>query len=207
MELSHQAIVLQLPTPQRGEYLFFDQKLGTIPVRAHKKNTVRTLTRGTLIQYVPQERGGYYYSQAIEVIAIPQLWAVSNIFFLHHIIEIIDFFIPRRHQAENIFMLTLMIYKKLDDNVDVAFFQKLFLCRFFAMVGIYPEPVHLEDRKFLSMILSGSDDNLDEQKYVFLEKKMIQWLRECIRLHPYADRLKTTIMEPWCNYEKNTSSF
>jgi len=210
MILLHHAIVLQTPTMQRNGYIFFDQQLGTINAHLQTRGNKRELSRGALIEYSPQVAGNWYSAQAVEVVAIPQQWVVKNIWFLHHALELIDFFVPRSHKAENIFGLMEALYQPLSDEIDIPFFQKLFLCKFFIMIGMYPEPRDMHDRELLSLVVSGIDPEgsylLDEQKYVFLEKKMIQWLRECILLHPHADRLKTMIMEPWCAYEKNNSS-
>lgn len=210
MKLLHHAIVLKTPTMQRNGYIFFDQQLGTIHAHLQKKVNRPELSRGSLIEYSPQVAGNWYSAQAIEVVAIPHQWVVKNIWFLHHALELVDFFVPRSNKAENIFELMQALYQPLPDEIDQSFFQKLFLCNFFIMIGIYPEPRDAHDRELLSLMVSGIDSQgsylVDEQKYVFLEKKMIQWLRECILLHPHADRLKTMIMEPWCAYEKNNSS-
>ncbi len=211
MRLLHHAIVLQTPTTQRNGYIFFDQQLGTIHAHVHKKGRTCDLSRGALIEYSPHVNGSWHSAKYVEVVAVPQQWAVKNIWFLHHALELVDFFVPRNHKAENIFSLMEMLYQPLSNEIDIPFFQKLFLCKFFIMIGMYPEPRDAHDREFLSLVVSGIDSQgesfPDEQKYVFLEKKMIQWLRECILLHPHADRLKTMIMEPWCAYEKNNSSF
>ncbi len=210
MRLLHHAIVLQIPTMQRNGYIFFDQQLGTITAHLPKKGSKRQLSRGALIAYSPEQTGIWYSAQAVEVVAVPELWAVKNIWFLHHALELIDFFVPRSHKAENIFGLMEMLYQPLGEDINIPFFQKLFLCNFFIQIGMYPEPCNNHDREFLLLVACGLEmqDNypVDEQKYVFLEKKMIQWLRECILLHPHADRLKTMIMEPWYAYEKNNSS-
>ncbi len=204
------AIVLQTPTTHYNGYIFFDQQLGTINAHLHKKNSRHGLSRGALIQYSPQASGTWHSAHAVEIIAIPQQWVIKNIWFLHHTLELIDFFVPRNHNSEDIFELMRLFYQPIHE-VDVSFFQKLFLCKFFMLIGIYPEPRNIDDREFLSLMaydtsLEGRQVS-DEQKYVFLEKKMIQWLRECILLHPHADRLKTMIMEPWCAYETNNSTF
>jgi hypothetical protein len=211
MILLHHAIVLQTPTMQRNGYIFFDQQLGPITAHVPKKGSKRELSRGALVQYVPELKGTWHSAQHVEIVAIPQQWVVINIWFLHHVLELVDFFVPASNQAENIFELLQLLYEPLSNEIDIPFFQKIFLCKFFILVGIYPEPRNTQDREFLALVASGVESQTDclpdEQKYVFLEKKMIQWLRECILLHPHADRLKTMIMEPWCAYEKNTSSF
>lgn len=210
MELLHKAIVVQVPSAGRSDYIFFDSQRGTITVRLQRKSRLREIPRGSLVHFTAREAYNGYSSEYIEIVDTPRPWVINNIKFLHHLLELIDFFIPRNHQAENIFMLAMILYQPLDDDIDILFFQKFFLCKFFIMIGIYPEPRQQEDREFLSVLASGlvSDINcqVNGQKYVFLEKKMIQWLGECIGLHPHADRLKTKIMEPWSAYEKNNSS-
>ncbi|MBY0110289.1 MAG: hypothetical protein K2X90_04215 [Candidatus Babeliaceae bacterium] len=211
MNLLRHAIVLQTPTSKYSGYIFFDQWLGTINAHLHKKNSNYGLSRGALIQYSSHSSSVWHSAQAVEIIAIPQAWVVKNIWFLHHVLELIDFFVPRSHNSPDIFELMGLLYQPLHEEVDVSFFQKLFLCKFFILIGLYPEPRCVDDREFLSLVACGTNLDgrqvSDEQKYVFLEKKMIQWLRECILLHPHADRLKTMIMEPWCAYEKNNSTF
>jgi hypothetical protein len=204
MELLHKAIVVQVPSAGRSDYIFFDSQRGTITVRLQKKNKLREIPRGSLVHFTAREAYNGYSSEYIEIVDTPREWVINNIWFLHHLLELIDFFLPRNHQAENIFRLVMILYQPLDD-VDILFFQKFFLCKFFIMIGIYPEPRQQEDREFLSMLISDANCQVNRQKYVFLEKKMIQWLGECIGLHPHADRLKTKIMEPWLAYEKNNT--
>ncbi len=205
MESLHQAIILQPSHSYYQVYLIFDQKLGTLEVRVSARTSRRELPRGTLIEYIPQQSQGRYVATRVEIIAFPEKWVIHHIWFLQHLLELINFFVPRNYQAENIFILLLMLYKPLHDDLDMIFFQKFFLCKFFIMAGIYPEPINAVDKQFLAFIVSDNDYVFDQQKYVFLEKKMIQWLHECIRLHPYADRLKTMIMEPWYG-EKNSNT-
>lgn len=160
---------------------------------------MRMLTRGALVSYLPIARNIGYAAENIEILATPQSWVTHNIIFLHHLIELIDFFIPDHSDAEEIFILMLCLYRSIDDELlDISFFKKFFLCKFFMMIGIYPEPRTLDDKQLLAFLGVQTTQILELQKYVFIEKKMIQWLRECILLHPHADRLKTMIMEPWC---------
>lgn len=208
MKLMHQAIVLQNSTSHRDGYIFFDRHLGTI--QAHVQRARKgELARGALVQYYIENIRTWYSITSIEIIAIPQQWVAHDIWFLHHILELIDFFVPRNHKTENIFILMGLLYQPLHDEIDVHFFKKVFLCNFFILTGMYPEPHTHYDREFVSLVVSGADPRrgyfLNEQKYVFLEKKMIQWLQECIFLHPHADRLKTMIIGSWYAYEKNNS--
>jgi|GEM_PF-6227334 hypothetical protein len=206
MEKIHQAIVLQPASPQNFNYLIFDQQLGTLEIRIPKQRGIREIPRSALIHYVPQTVNNRIVAKYVEIVATPHQWAINSIWFLHHLLELINFFVPRGGQAENIFSYVLIMYQPLSDDIDMFFFQKLFLCKFFILVGIYPEPINMQDRQFLSLLQSHQDYKLEEQKYVFLEKKMIQWLQECIRLHPHADRLRTMIMEPWY-YEKKVTHY
>ncbi len=197
MEQIHQAIILHPLSAQRSRYLVFDNHWGPIELSLKKRGVFKEPARGALIEYTPQQQSNRYSATHLEIIAMPDLWAVEHIHFLHHLVELIDFFIPAGNQAEYIFSLMLLIYRPLPAEVDMLFFQKFFLCKFFILVGIYPEPRHLQDHEFLTFMQAEQALVIHEKKYVFLEKKMIQWLQECIRLHPHADRLKTTTMEPW----------
>ena len=198
MELLHQAIVVHVPSTTRSGYLFFDEQMGVLAVHMHAK---RELSRGALVHYTPSASGSWYRARHVEIVAVPQRWATETIWFLHHLLELVAFFVPRAQRSEQIFELLSDVYRALDHEIDHRFFQKLFLCRFFILTGLYPEPRDAHHKNLLALLTPRSarerSNLFDEEKYVFLEKKMIQWIHECILLHPRADRLKTMMTEPW----------
>lgn len=194
MELLHKALVIKVPINGHGHYIFFTEKYGTLVVRLYKTVKARTLTRGALVFFAGQEQANFYRCDSVEVIATPAAWVIEHLRFLHHVLEVIDFFMPRNVHAENIFQLLQLLYQKQPVAIDVPLLQKLFLGKLFIMIGIYPEPRTHDDA--LLIALFGGESNYDPAKYVFLEKKMIQWLQDCIRLHPQADQFKTKLIEP-----------
>lgn len=209
MELQY-AIVINVPTPGHTGYLIFDQTQGTMQVHGLHRRTERPLSRGCLIQFTTRVNKTWLTFDAVEMIAVPAQWAMGTIWFLHHLLEIIAFFLPRGHAAQDVFHICRLLYEPLPESIDPEFFKKFVLCKIFAHIGIYPEPTTHDERQFFLFIMTDAVSDClfikDEQKYVFLEKKMIQWLHACVQLHPHADRLKTTILEPYCDVEKINST-
>ncbi len=182
-------IVLRNYFPQKKKVTILDTQLGKIDCVISQKSE-RILQHGALVQYRREAWHALYQLHDVELLETPAIWVQQDIYFLHHLLEISDFFLPSHSNACQIIDLFKILYCQLAIK-NILFFKKAALCRFFALIGVCPDDAEKYDQFFFRLISAPIDIMLDVQDDVDLCKKMDRWLLGCIKTHPYADRLQT----------------
>lgn len=184
------AIVLRSFFPYKYKVVLFDKELGKIEAIALYKRNFNRLMQGALIECHKEAWNGMYRLHAIDLKALPAQWVCSDILFLHHVLEIADLFLQTHNNAQAVFDLFMFLYQDHGLDFDDAFLKKIFLCRFFSLLGIYPEEEQY-DPSFFNLILAPINTMLDVQRDTYFLHHLMTWLQGCVSTHPYAYRLKT----------------
>jgi len=190
-----QGIVLRVHAPYQHKVSVFDQIQGKIYAVAQSHSVA--LMHGELIAYRLEPWKHMYRLCDIEVLTLPAAWVCEDILFLHHVLEIAFFFIPEQSCATQLFRLCQFLYEKSEQqHVDPTLVKRLFLGKFFALLGVYPDQA-FEENEQLFHLFSGSGETLPDgvhnkiQSTDELYKKLQRWLLGCIQTHPHANTFTT----------------
>ncbi len=181
-------IVLKNYLPHKYKLSVLDCNLGRIEALVRNKKIIESLAHGAHIEYMPIVQQPFYCLEGLELIDSPFIWAVQDLAFFHHMLEIAYFFLPLHAPMPTIFELFVTIYnlKALSE-----YEKKLIICKFFAVIGIYPDNAHTYFPALFSLISSSRDIILNEVEMIHTHE-LTAWIKACIAVHPYAHRFKTT---------------
>lgn len=194
----HYGVILRVNPSISKKILLLDHREGMIDV--YLQNTPYVLQHGRLIRYALSKRKSFFVIQDIELIAEPAVWAQSDIFFLHHVLEIAATLLAPHNPSADVFDLFTALYQTSYNQFclpDRAFFKKCFLAKLFALVGIYPENNHSCPHAFspeLFRLISGSLDTMVRSApNPMRDEQISQWLKACVAVHPEVNGLKTAV--------------
>jgi hypothetical protein len=181
-----QGIVLWFFFPRRDCIALLDQQDGRIDAIVRK----RTMHRGALISYYPQQHYGRYMIDTVMIEDLPLQAARDDILFLHHILELCYQCIPVGSNVDGIFELLMLLYQPGVNSWTVQR-KKIFVLQLLMTLGIYPSALHvtypsIHDLMRLSVDTIGTH-SLDLEN----EKLLDQWLYYCVAEHADIDSLKT----------------
>jgi hypothetical protein len=184
----HCALVLRAVTPVSHKLLLFDRQLGKIEGVVFSGFAAQRVCRGALLTYLPVPHKQLHQLYAVECMHIPFAVGKSDILFLHHMVELVDAFLPFEAAHEELFaLLTSMVRMRVASRYD----RKLLLAQFFILIGIYPEDEHLYEN-FFDKKGGILVDELD-QLHIHLkdEPRLDAWLWRCVCQHPQVEMFKT----------------
>ena len=130
-------IVLRSPTIHKSTLTLFDKSVGKIEAL---NSPGEVLSSGSLVSYGLKKGRVRYFLQDVALLDMPFGLARVNVMFLHHILELCDYFVPWEGKNEELFTLMEVIYKN-HEMIATPQGQKLFLNSFFKYVGEYSEEV------------------------------------------------------------------
>ena len=172
-------------------YTCLSSEFGTMSVYLPQRAKRPPLVRGALVSVTVTKRQQGYELSNVDCLALPASWVADSLHFLHHIIELVAFFVPENQASGDIFNHMLSLYREQPAERNAELVRNLFLCKFFMMTGLYPEPTCAQDVQFLRLLEQGFDEYAVIENDVFLQKKMIEWLDACVALHPASNQIKT----------------
>ena len=178
-------IVIQNCAPAKQKIMLFDKQTGTYWATTIK----RQLSPGSLICYEKKVGPSITFLSSIELLDIPFFWAQEDILFLHHILELCSLFVPIGQPQPELFMLLEFLYINEQKH---SLSKKVFLCKFFIILGFYPEG----DSKQLSFVFELAKLSIDSacKQVIDLNKQMQleQWLERCMQYYASHKQMKTT---------------
>jgi hypothetical protein len=186
----HTGIILNHFLPQKQKVLIFDRELGPIEAVPDSVAMARRLCRGAFIQYDTRELRSMYFLSSIDILNVPFAWAREDILFLHHVLELSAFFIPQASAHEEIFDQIEALYRMPIER-STALFKKLFLVRFFILIGMYPEEASDRLSFFKELVREPIDVLADRHVHLELADEVDSWLFSCAHQHPQIDSLRT----------------
>lgn len=174
--------------PQKSSVTLLDRDEGIIEAHSDPSSKIKRLCQGAQITYHLQPYRNRYLLNNVDFVAVPFSWARQDILFLHHMLELVIYFLPPKSAHPEVFDLFSVLYST--PVRSSLLFKKKFLIRFFLLLGMYPEDEELLER-VLQTLKIPVDDPGDEALH--LEAMHVDvWLLSCIRLHPYSQLFKTT---------------
>lgn len=160
----HTAVVLRLASAHKGAVILLDEQLGKIE-GMYFQNRIHSqqLFHGARISCSLKKRGLKYVLSDVDLIDAPFYWSGEHLLFFHHVLELCNLFLSLDEQVKPIFSLISILYSD-PESVGSKQAQKVFLCHFFKLIGMY------------------SDQEYDNAS---------TWLRACINEHPHRSTLHT----------------
>lgn len=186
--LAGAGVVIRSWLPEKKSCLIFDRSKGIVKTVLLQPESARHVLHGALISYEISVRGDRFFLQQVELCAQPALWAHTDIFFMHHVLELCGSFMPPHMADRVLFDHLLSLYKPLVCERDPVFERLIFLVQFFLLIGWYPDE---DARSINSLISRASGTMVTEGEQEFLRGSLIKWLRRCVALHPLAPSFKT----------------
>lgn len=194
-----QAIVLKNHAPYKYKITLFDSRLGKIQGLLENKALFDGMRPGAVLKYSLKLGSVIHKLEDVEYIYIPFELAKTNIYFLHHVLELCYNFLQFNQPSNLVFNLILELYETTLSN-NQKLLQAIFLCRFFVILSVYPEDVTHYSESFLNLIsiLNNSMVN-QQQSYNILDdfcnnlssQEIKRWLIECINTHSHSGYFKT----------------
>lgn len=185
-------IILKKYQPQKKTICVLDSELGKIKCIPNIQS-IQNIVLGSLIQYyITNNRSPYFISSisSMEIIHIPFDIAISDITFLHHILEVCNQFIPINSPAEEIFILISYLYLS-SHKIKCKMKKKLFLFKLFTLLGIYPEGEKFQTLYFYKLATESIDTIISKNLNLESEKNLDNWLQYCLKSQPEFSNFKT----------------
>lgn len=195
----YQAIVLRSLSPLKQKVMLLDSTLGRVEGTIAPASALERLSSGMMISYAIEKWKSSYLFAQIDIIDEPAYYMQTDIHFLHHILELCSYFLPLHDSVPSVYQLVALLYDKqilLESSLE----KKLFICKFFSLLGIYPDNAKSYDASFLHLIskglissdlISGDISSDFEAKKQAMHQKIRAWLLSCLATHPQMDKLKT----------------
>ncbi len=166
----YSGIVLKNFAPKKQKSLVLDRQRGPIEVICSSKLESK-FCNGAVLSYHLTPYRDMYLVEAVDILDVPFAWAREDILFLHHILELLCFFIPSHMSSEPIYDLIVQLYQAPTRSQKL--FKKLVIARLFLLLGVCnPVPEQYPD-------FQNNEMELDA------------WLLACIAEHPQASYLQT----------------
>lgn len=182
-------IVLKNYFPNKHKIILLDKELGKTECFLSKSDVAIKLSSGALFKYSKVNSNSNFIGN-LDIIESPLDQAKANILFFHHVLEICYYFMSMESPEPEIFNLLIQLYYNFDKYLD-AKFQKLFICRVFALLGLYPKDYATKSAKFLHFLSIPVDMITQAEIDLVIERLLNNWIAECFNLHPYAHLFKT----------------
>ncbi len=194
--LVRRGIVLRSFMPYKHKVSLFEFSLGRIEGMLQNQHLLSKAMHGALVQFRVEEVQSFYRFHDFELIALPHPWVMEDIYFLHHLLELTDYFVPFGEFSESLGLVFMYLFQECP-CIDRELFKKIIVAHFFVVLGVYPENVEFFPTSFFRLI-SGSVDSMLEATWDVQQVHMLtHWLESCIKVHPYAHQFKTVLF-----YEK-----
>ncbi|MFC1843010.1 hypothetical protein ACFLYU_05125 [Candidatus Dependentiae bacterium] len=182
----HIGIVLKKCAYKKRIAFIFDYNLGKLKCVPNRENIVL----GSVITYFITNNRSPYFIELLETVHIPFDAAISDILFLHHILETCYNFIPTQSPSEDVFILIKYLYLS-SNRIKCKVDKKLFLCKLFMLLGLYPEGIKFQTPYFCSLATEPIDKTISKKLHLKNEIELDNWLHCCVTTYPEFSDFKT----------------
>lgn len=186
--MENTGIVLKDYSPIKKRITILDNTLGKIEAIYKNKKFIPKISSGTIISYNAKTSNYFFKLEDINIIYIPINFGQKDLFFLHHLIELCYFFLPELDSSQEVFQFLVFIYKNIN-SFKTSLDKKKILCKFFKIIGVYPENETQFPKDFLNLISQSINSKVTEKDD--LHKYINKWLLECIYSHSASKKFKT----------------
>lgn len=149
------------------------------------------LCLGACVEYRIKKKSSWTLFEEIDIIAWPTVLTVDDLLVLHQSLEICLYCMPQGSLTEGVFEHIFYLYEgHIEKFNNSAFFKKIFLCKLFLLLGLYPEDKRFHSHLFEQLVTKSFDKLWCQTAIITDEKEIDTWLAMCIALHVPALRLK-----------------
>jgi hypothetical protein len=184
----HQGVVIYSGKPYHKKIIILDDNLGKVEAVLDDNVLKNRLIHGALIEYTYRPWHHMYQLFNTTYVSAPADWV--DLVFLHHILEMSNYFLAIHCNAHAVFNLFTLLYQPYVHH-NALIWKKIFMCRFFSLLGICPINALDYDSDFFHLISQPINIMLNIQKDIRFEKKIDRWLLGCMHTHPHAHMFKT----------------
>lgn len=182
------AIILKNEYPRKTRLMLLDQSDGVICVSTNRFD----LAIGTLIEYKQTCSDIWYKATEIEMVALPACKTFVDLLFVHRALEICLQCMPSGSASDDLFFVMCYLYNKnVFSLVQSSLLKKLFLCKIFIVLGIWPAGEQFQKPLFYRLAMESIDKLLEQPIQLKSELDLDRWLRACVASHPRAGDFKT----------------
>lgn len=181
-------IVLRTFFPQSHKLRVLDHVQGKIEGIVVSSKALEPLTHASLVTYRLEVKSGRTVFSDIKLYDSPLALARTDIQFLHHVLELVDFFILPESGASDIFSYLCHLYQ---NNLQNTLQKKIYLARFFVQVGMYHEHELLKDARFIRLLSVPVESMLNMDVDHIILEMLDSFLFQCVHNHPHKDKMKT----------------
>lgn len=186
-------IIIRSSMPSQQKCAIFDEQLGMIEAQFSRQPIMHRVHHATMVEYNAYQVGTRYRIEDTRMCALPHAWVLADINFLHNVLEVAWSFVLYGQVIPALFELLLVLYRAPFWHDD-AVFKQLFLCRFFAIIGVCPDDYTSFDHDFLPSLLGplATLAKIDHNG-ILKERELSRWLRGCLHTHPHYNLFKTML--------------
>lgn len=185
----NKGIILKKLHKNRERVSLLDSQLGKLEVSFNRfLPGYGVLLEYTIIKTVFAGRVNYALD-SIEFIAIPTKCYPQKLHFFHQVLEICYYFIPLENPIPGVFDLLFLLYDE-QKWATKHFFEELFICKLFMILGFFPEEPQFLTQSFMRLAELPIDTVLDEHVDLERSKEMRMWINACLQTHPQAKKFK-----------------
>lgn len=146
---------------------------------------------GACIEYRVKKQSSWIIFEDVDLIAWPNVSTIDDLLLLHQALEICLYCMPQGSLTEGVFEHIFYLYEgHIEQFSNSAFFKKIFLCKLFLMLGLYPEDKRFHSRFFEQLTTKSFDKLWCQPAIIANEKEIDEWLMMCIAIHVPTYRLK-----------------
>lgn len=153
---------------------------------------------GVCIEYsLCQSRTGMVLED-VDIIAMPAITEVNDLLLFHCVMEICYHCMPVGSVNHGVYEYLLCFYDhQLMKQLRSPLLKKLFLCKLFTTLGLYPHEKKFHNSFFLQLASESIDNLWCRSVSMIKEQEIGDWLRACIAIHAHDKRLKTVRISDW----------
>jgi len=155
----------------------------------HTSHVSRSLFRGAMITCSLSWHHQKAWADTVHITDQPSGWVYDDIWFLHHVIELLRISLCQLQPEPRVYQLMLALYG--DMHIDTRTAQLIFLVRLFFLLGIQPENVlHLES--FMEQVAHSSFYHLIYDTS-YDRSELREWVLRCVQVCEMYTPLQTKV--------------
>lgn len=193
-EIISSGIVLRSFIPSKFKVSILDYRLGKIevvPVYSNKfsPQAYFNFSPGMHIKYrLIISTNGPSGIGDFSIEAIPAYWSRYNLLFFHRVLMLCYYFSPLEQESTELFNMIKELYTNPMEFTKIIS-QKIFICKIFKVLGIFPSHILDEDKKLYYLIFNIIDSNVELEETEEIFSMLDYWIDNCIQAHPRAEQL------------------
>jgi len=187
-------IILKRSNPTKPIYSILDFQEGVIVCFITRED----ICTGAYIEYTLCNQRTWVAANEVELIGVPCISQVADLFLLHRALEICSQCMPTGSSTPGVFEHMCCFY---DDaavrRLRIGIEKKIFLCKLFALLGFYPQEKKFQNHFFHSLTTESLDRLSSFSVSMVQESDMQEWLQSCVAMHAKEQKFKTGSIGEW----------